>query len=118
MSPPGIISEAEWNCLAACRALSECGEDKTIILLDGICDGVSEAQENKIFAFLRDVMQKDPRKVVLVTASRFATARHSDRVIVLAHGQVVDDDTFERIAAKAATASMTTNIFVSRSKTS
>lgn len=99
---PTSLTQAEWNAMAACRALSMCDETKRVVLLDGICDGFSEAEEAKIFSFLRACLDKDPSLVVVMTAARMATARHGDSVVVLSRGKVVDTGSFDAIAAKVA----------------
>ena len=90
------------------RALRSLHRD--IILLEGPCDQLSEAQERSFFQLLRaevgssgtseGLEGKGKGKVVIITASRFATALHADRVIVMLDGRVGQEGTHKELISQ------------------
>jgi ABC-type transport system involved in cytochrome bd biosynthesis fused ATPase/permease subunit len=92
--------------LSLSRALRSLHRD--IILLEGPCDQLSEAQERSFFQLLRSEMGslgapdglEGKGKVVIITASRFATALHADRVIVMLDGRVGQEGTYKELISQ------------------
>lgn len=105
-SSPALLSRAEWKCLSACRALSACSESKAVLLLDGITDACSESSEAKIFHLLREFLKENPKRVVIVMATRMATARLGDSCIVLGKGSVLEEGSWDRVSSRASVVSV------------
>jgi ABC-type multidrug transport system fused ATPase/permease subunit len=74
-----------------------------VILLESPCDHLSETQERTFFQLLRGEMKGSGSrsgKVVILTASRFATAIHADKVIVMVDGRVGQEGTYKELVSK------------------
>ena len=91
------ILSGQRKSLALSRALLSLSRD--VILLESPCDALSEAQERTFFQLLRAEM-KGSGKVVILTASRFATAIHADRVLVMVDGRVGQEGTYKELISK------------------
>ena len=93
------MHSAQRKSLALSRALLTLNRD--IILLDSPCDLLSETQERVLFQLLRAEMKGSGKgKVAIITASRFATAIHADRVIVMVDGRVGQEGTYKELVSK------------------
>ena len=107
------LSPVQLKALSLSRALHCLDKRKNIILLDSPCDSLSEAQERKFFQFLRSEMtpKSTPNpdltqgsdKVVILTSTRFSTAIHVDRVIVLVDGHIDQEGTYKELVSKPGT---------------
>jgi ABC-type multidrug transport system fused ATPase/permease subunit len=72
-----------------------------VILLESPCDHLSETQERTFFQILRgETKGSGSGKVVVLTASRFATAIHADKVIVMVDGRVGQEGTYKELVSK------------------
>lgn len=102
----------ERRNLSLSRAMRHLHKD--IILLEGPCDHLSESQERSLFQLIRAEMGQSvgpdgmegkgkgigKGKVVIITASRFATALHADRVLVMVDGRVGQDGTYKELISQ------------------
>ena len=105
----------QYHTLSLCHTLNSL--DRDLILLEQPSDNLSESQEKQLFQFLRsEIITTDSHsvttqsastpypkpggKIVIFTSTRFATAVHADRVIVMSDGRIVQDGTYKELIVR------------------
>jgi len=80
-----LLSGGQRQRIALARALAT---DPRILILDEATSALDVESESVIHANLRRIAEG---RTVVVIAHRLASVRHADRLLVLEHGQVVED---------------------------
>ncbi|WP_234338218.1 ABC transporter ATP-binding protein [Streptomyces sp. NRRL F-5727] len=86
------LSGGQWQRIAIARAFYRPG----VLVLDEPTSALDARAEHRIFAGLREIAEGRP--VVLVT-HRLANVAVADRIVVLGHGRIVQEGTFDELAA-------------------
>jgi ATP-binding cassette, subfamily B, multidrug efflux pump len=89
------LSVGERQLLSFARALAF---DPLILILDEATSSVDSALEARIEAALDELMRG---RTSLVIAHRLSTIQHADRILVMHHGQVVENGTHAELLAMA-----------------
>ena len=90
------INVAQWRSLAVCRMLCNCHKD--VLLLDNPSSYFSETEETELFRALRADLRRD--QVIVVASTRFASAVHSDHVVVISKGAVLQQGTYAQLISQ------------------
>jgi len=91
------LSEGERQIVCFVRALLA---RPSILILDEATSAVDTRTESLILHALRELAS---RQTTLVIAHRLSTIRHADRIVVMAHGRVVEQGTHDELLAAAGT---------------
>ena len=87
------LSGGQRQRIALARALLK---NPPVLILDEATSAVDNETERAISRALEQVRKE---RTVLIVAHRLSTIRHADRVIVLEHGQIVEDGSHEDLMA-------------------
>jgi ATP-binding cassette subfamily B protein len=87
------LSEGERQIVCFVRALLA---RPSILILDEATSAVDTRTESLILHALRELAS---RQTTLVIAHRLSTIRHADRIVVMAHGRVVEQGTHDGLLA-------------------
>lgn len=82
------LSGGQWQKIALSRAFMR--EDADILVLDEPTSAMDAAAEAEIFDRLRE---QAPHQMAVLISHRFSTVRMADTIIVLRHGQVIEQGT-------------------------
>ncbi|MFE4973514.1 ATP-binding cassette domain-containing protein [Kitasatospora sp. NPDC056651] len=86
------LSGGGWQRLAVARAFHR---DAPVLVLDEPTAAMDARAEHAVFTRLRDLAAG---RTALVVTHRLASARMADRIIVLRHGRVVQDGSWEELS--------------------
>ena len=89
----GNISKGQKQLLTIARAMLY---DANMLILDEATSNVDTSTERMIQTAMRDLMRG---KTCFVIAHRLSTIQHADRILVLNHGDVVEQGTHEELMA-------------------
>lgn len=90
----GNISKGQKQLLTIARAMLY---DARMLILDEATSNVDTGTEREIQAAMRQLMSD---KTCFVIAHRLSTIRHADRILVVDHGDVVEQGTHEELMAQ------------------
>ncbi len=90
----GNLSSGQRQLLAIARAMAR---DAPIVILDEATSSVDAMTERLIDDAIAELLA---RKTVLVIAHRLSTIKKADRILVLHHGQVVEQGTHDELMAR------------------
>lgn len=86
------LSGGQWQKIALSRAFMR--EDADILVLDEPTSAMDAAAEAEIFDRLRE---QAPHQMAVLISHRFSTVRMADTIIVLRHGEVIEQGTHEEL---------------------
>jgi ATP-binding cassette subfamily B protein len=89
------LSGGQRQRIALARAVLS---DAPILILDGATSAVDVAVEERIQANLRAVMSE---RTTIIVAHRLSTLSLADRIVVLEHGQIVEEGTESELAERS-----------------
>jgi len=88
------LSMGQRQLVALARVLLK---DPAIFILDEATASVDPFTETQIQEGLETVMRD---RTAIVIAHRLSTVKHADRIIVMAHGQIIDEGTHDELMAR------------------
>ena len=93
----GNISKGQKQLLTIARAMLY---DTQMLILDEATSNVDTNTEQKVQRAMQDLMKG---KTSFVIAHRLSTIQHADRILVMEHGDVVEQGTHEELMARRGT---------------
>jgi ATP-binding cassette subfamily B protein len=87
------LSGGEWQKFALARAYLR---DAQVLILDEPTAALDAVAESEVFARFADLSRG---KMALLISHRFSTVRTSDRIVVLADGQIYEEGTHDQLVA-------------------
>ena len=90
----GNISKGQKQLLTIARAMLY---DTQMLILDEATSNVDTNTEQKVQRAMQDLMKG---KTSFVIAHRLSTIQHADRILVMEHGDVVEQGTHEELMAR------------------
>lgn len=90
----GNISKGQKQLLTIARAMLY---DTRMLILDEATSNVDTNTEQKVQKAMQDLMRG---KTSFVIAHRLSTIQHADRILVMEHGDVVEQGTHEELMAR------------------
>ncbi len=95
------LSGGQRQRIALARALLT---DPSVMILDDATSSIDAETEERIHGTLRTITGDDRQRgrTTILIAHRQSTLRLADRIVVLQHGRVVDDGTYEELVATSA----------------
>ena len=90
----GNISKGQKQLLTIARAMLY---DTQMLILDEATSNVDTNTEQKVQKAMQDLMRG---KTSFVIAHRLSTIQHADRILVMEHGDVVEQGTHEELMAR------------------
>lgn len=87
------ISGGEWQKIALARAFMR---DPDVLILDEPTASLDPLSEEKVFISISDLMRN---KSCVVVSHRFSTVRSMDRILVLEHGEIIEEGTHKDLMA-------------------
>ena len=90
----GTLSGGERQRLSIARAMMK---DAPIIILDEATANVDPENEQELMEAISELTQE---KTVIMIAHRLKTVRHADRILVVDHGQIVQQGTHDELVAQ------------------
>lgn len=88
------LSGGQWQKIALSRAFMRTGAD--ILVLDEPTSAMDAEAEVKIFEQFR---QATENQMAILISHRFSTVRMADKIIVLSHGELIEQGTHEELLA-------------------
>ncbi len=88
------LSLGEWQKVALARALVR---DVPILVLDEPTASLDAESEYEIYTRFKELSRG---KITILTSHRFSTLRMADRIIVLEHGEIMEQGTHEELIRK------------------
>jgi ATP-binding cassette subfamily B protein len=88
------LSGGEWQKIALARAYMRSAQ---LLILDEPTAALDARAEYEVFVRFNQLMAG---RMAVVISHRFSTVRMADRIIVLAHGQVVEEGTHEELVSR------------------
>lgn len=88
------LSGGQWQKIALARAFMRTGAD--ILVLDEPTSAMDAEAEVKIFEQFR---QATENQMAILISHRFSTVRMADKIIVLSHGELIEQGTHEELLA-------------------
>jgi ATP-binding cassette, subfamily B, bacterial len=89
------LSGGQWQKVALSRAFMR--EEADILVLDEPTAALDAEAEHAVFERFHELARG---RTTFVISHRFPTVRMADRIIVLAHGEIVEEGTHEELVAK------------------
>lgn len=89
-------SKGQWQRIALSRTLYR---DAHIVILDEPTSNVDPESEEKIF---ESVMEIDKNKMIFLVSHRFSTVRRADKILVIEHGELLEEGTHDQLIKKGA----------------
>ena len=83
----------QWQKIALARAFLR---SAPVVVLDEPTSSIDAEAEAEIFARLQEIAAG---AMTLLIAHRFSTVRMADRILVLKHGQIIEDGTHQELLA-------------------
>jgi ATP-binding cassette subfamily B protein len=87
------LSGGQWQKIALARAFMR---NAPVVVLDEPTASIDAEAEADIFSRLREIATG---ATTLLIAHRFSTVRIADRILVLKHGQIIEDGTHQELLA-------------------
>ncbi|HLZ61027.1 MAG TPA: ABC transporter ATP-binding protein [Ktedonosporobacter sp.] len=91
------LSIGQWQKIALARAFMR---NAPLVVLDEPTSSIDAEAEAEIFGHLQEVAAG---ATTLLIAHRFSTVRMADRILVLKHGQIIEDGTHQELLALSGT---------------
>ena len=87
------LSLGQWQKIALARAFMR---NAPVVVLDEPTSSIDAEAEAEIFARLQEIAAG---ATTLLIAHRFSTVRMADRILVIKHGQIIEDGTHQELLA-------------------
>jgi len=91
------LSVGQWQKIALARAFMR---SAPVVVLDEPTSSIDAEAEAEIFARLQEIAAG---ATTLLIAHRFSTVRMADRILVIKHGQIIEDGTHQELLALSGT---------------
>ncbi len=88
------LSGGQWQKIALSRAFMRSKAD--VLILDEPTAAIDARAEAEIFAHFRDLTSK---RMSIIISHRFSTVRMADHIIVLEHGQIIEEGSHDSLLA-------------------
>jgi ATP-binding cassette subfamily B protein len=87
------LSIGQWQKIALARAFMR---SAPVVVLDEPTSSIDAEAEAEIFGYLQEIAAG---ATTLLIAHRFSTVRMADRILVIKHGQIIEDGTHQELLA-------------------